>query len=159
MSLQETTELALESLRPGDDGYDDAARVFFATGEPALIVRPRDPDEVAAALDHAVRRGLAVAVRSGGHSPVGHSTNDGGLVIDLGRLDAVEVVDHARRLVRIGGGARWGQVAAALDPHGWAITSGDTAAVGVGALPSAAGSGGWCAGTAWPSTAWSEPGW
>lgn len=134
MSLQETTELALESLRPGDDGYDDAARVFFATGEPALIVRPRDADEVAAALDHAVRRGLAVAVRSGGHSPVGHSTNDGGLVIDLGHLDSVEILDHARRLVRVGGGARWGQVAAALDPHGWGITSGDTAGVGVGGL-------------------------
>ena len=73
-------------------------------------------------------------MRSGGHSPLGHSTNTGGMVIDLAHLDAVEVLDAERRLVRVGGGATWGKVAAALDPHGWALTSGDTADVGVGGL-------------------------
>jgi FAD/FMN-containing dehydrogenase len=134
MSLHETTDLTAESLRPGDEGYEDAARVFFATGEPALVVRPRDADEVAEAVVHAVRNDLALSVRSGGHSPLGHSTNTGGLVIDLRHLDAVEVLDAGRRLVRVGGGATWRQVAAALDPHGWGITSGDTADVGVGGL-------------------------
>src|SRR3954468_5983826 len=90
-----------EVLRPGDDGYDDAARVFFATGRPALVVRPRDPDEVAAALRHAVRHDLAVSVRSGGHSGLGHGTNTGGLVIDLRHLATVEVIDADRRLVRV----------------------------------------------------------
>jgi FAD/FMN-containing dehydrogenase len=37
-------------------------------------------------------------------------------------------------LVRIGSGATWGQVAAALEPHGWAITAGDARSVGVGGL-------------------------
>ena len=41
MSLS-TTSLAVEVLRPGDDGYDAAARSFFANGGPALVVRPRD---------------------------------------------------------------------------------------------------------------------
>ena len=36
--------------------------------------------------------------------------------------------------MRIGGGATWGQVAAALTPHGLAISSGDTKSVGVGGL-------------------------
>ncbi|HEY7104311.1 MAG TPA: FAD-binding oxidoreductase [Mycobacteriales bacterium] len=133
MSLHQT-DLAVEAVRPGDDGYDAAARVFFATGEPALVVRPRDPDEVAAALAHAGRHDLAVSVRSGGHSPLGHSTNTGGMVIDLSRLDGVRVLDAGRRLVRVGGGATWGQVAAALDPYGWGITAGDTSSVGVGGL-------------------------
>jgi FAD/FMN-containing dehydrogenase len=128
------TDLTAEVIRPGDDGYDDAAKVFFATGRPALVVRPRDPDEVAAAVRHAVRHGLEVSVRSGGHSALGHSTNTGGMVIDLAHLDAVEVVDADRRLVRVGGGATWGAVSAALDPHGWALTAGDTADVGVGGL-------------------------
>ena len=39
MNLHDTA-LAAEVLRPGDDGYDEAARVFFATGQPALVVRP-----------------------------------------------------------------------------------------------------------------------
>ena len=82
MNLQETA-LATEVLRPGDDGYDEAARVFFAAGRPAMVVRPRDPDEVAAALRDAVRHGLAVSVRSGGHSGLGHGTNTDGMVIDL----------------------------------------------------------------------------
>lgn len=133
MTVDET-DLTVETLRPGDEGYADAARVFFATGEPALVVRPRDPGEVATALAYAVPLGLPVAVRSGGHSPVGHSTNAGGVVIDLAHLRSVEVLDAGRRLVRVGGGATWGAVAAALDPRGWGITSGDTTDVGVGGL-------------------------
>ena len=128
------SDLAVEALRPGDAGYDDAARVFFAAGAPALVARPRDPGEVAAALAHAARHGLAVAVRSGGHSLLGHGTNTGGMVIDLARLNDVEIVDAGRRLVRVGGGATWGRASAVLDPRGWAITSGDTADVGVGGL-------------------------
>jgi FAD/FMN-containing dehydrogenase len=127
-------DLAVETLRRGDDGYDAAARAFFATGEPELVVRPRDPAEVAAALAHAARHDLAVSVRSGGHSPLGHSTNVGGMVIDLSRLDDVQVLDAGRRLVRVGGGATWGRVAEALDPHGWGLTAGDTRGVGVGGL-------------------------
>jgi FAD/FMN-containing dehydrogenase len=128
------TDLAAEALRAGDDGYDAAARVFFATGAPAVVVRPRDPDDVAAAFTHAAQHDMAVSVRSGGHSLLGHSTNTGGMVIDLAHLDHVEVLDAERRLVRVGGGATWGRVAAALDPHGWGLTAGDTTSVGVGGL-------------------------
>jgi FAD/FMN-containing dehydrogenase len=140
MSLRQLA-LAIEALRPGDDGYDDAARVFFATGTPAVVVRPRDPDKVAAALAHAARHDLAVSVRSGGHSPLGHSTNTGGMVIDLAHLNHVEVLDDTRRLVRVGGGATWGEVSEALDPRGWALTAGDTKEVGVGGLTLGGGMG------------------
>src|SRR5690606_8369689 len=61
-------------------------------------------------------------------------TNDGGLVLDLGRLAEIELIDSDRHLVRIGGGATWGAVADALAPHGLAISSGDTRGVGVGGL-------------------------
>ncbi|MFC7878693.1 FAD-binding oxidoreductase [Isoptericola sp. NPDC057391] len=119
---------------PGDDGYEDARRTVFATGSPALVTRPRTEAEVAAAVAYAAREGLPLSVRSGGHGLTGHATNDGGLVVDLRHLDAVEVVDPHRRLVRVGAGATWGRVAAALAPHGLGISSGDTASVGVGGL-------------------------
>uniref|UniRef100_UPI0013E2CDFD FAD-binding oxidoreductase n=1 Tax=Microbacterium sp. CPCC 204701 TaxID=2493084 RepID=UPI0013E2CDFD len=45
------------------------------------------------------------------------------------------------RLVRIGPGARWMQVAAALGEHGWALSSGDYGGVGVGGLATAGGIG------------------
>jgi FAD/FMN-containing dehydrogenase len=60
------------------------------------------------------------------------ATNEGGVVIDLSSLHEVEVLDGG--IVRIGGGAIWGDVAAALQPHDLALTSGDTTTVGVGGL-------------------------
>ena len=62
-------------------------------GAPALVVRPRDPDEVTAALAHAAQHDLEVSIRSGGHSPLGHGTNTGGMVIDLTHFGQVEVLD------------------------------------------------------------------
>ena len=133
MTLNETVP-ACDVVRPGDDGYEQAARTFFGAGRPAEVWRPRTSGEVAHAVSYAVRHGLAVSVRSGGHSALGHGTNDDGLVVDLQHLDEVDVLDRAQRLVRVGGGATWGRVAAALDEHGWGISSGDTADVGVGGL-------------------------
>jgi FAD/FMN-containing dehydrogenase len=54
------------------------------------------------------------------------------VVIDLRRLDRIRVDDDG--LVAVGGGAVWGAVADALAPHRLAISSGDTASVGVGGL-------------------------
>src|SRR5690606_17531170 len=56
-------------------------------------------------------------------------------------MNSIEVLDPARRLVRVGPGATWKQVAAALDPYGWALGSGDYGGVGVGGLATAGGIG------------------
>ena len=77
-------------------------------------------------------------MRSGGHGISGRSTNDGGIVIDVGRLNAI-AVDGDR--VRLGPGARWGEVAQALAPHGLGMSSGDYGDVGVGGLATAGGIG------------------
>lgn len=117
-----------DSVVPGDVGYDDAARVLFAKRPPAMILRPSTRGEVADAVLHAQRSGLEIAVRSGGHGLLGHGTSDGGVVLDLGRLDDIEVRDADRRLVRIGGGATWGQVVTASETQHpelfWALRGG-----------------------------------
>ena len=87
-----------------------------------------------AGVRFAASAGLLLSVRGGGHGFPGFGTNDGGVVIDLSKLANVEIIDKERHHVRIGGGATWGQVAAALAPHGLAISSGDTKSVGVGGL-------------------------
>lgn len=120
----------------GPDGpeYESARRSVLATGSPEWVLRPGSVEDVQAAVRFAVWSGLSLSVRGGGHSFSGFGTNDGGVVIDLGRLAGVEVTDGEHRLVRIGGGATWGQVTTALAPHGLAISSGDTKSVGVGGL-------------------------
>jgi FAD/FMN-containing dehydrogenase len=121
-------------IEPGDEEYETARRSLFAAGSPAAVLRPRNARDVQAGVRFAARAGLVLSVRGGGHGFPGFSTDDGGVVIDLRNLAGVEIIDDEQHVVRIGGGATWGQVAAALAPHGLAISSGDTASVGVGGL-------------------------
>ncbi|NUW33262.1 FAD-binding oxidoreductase [Nonomuraea sp. SMC257] len=134
---------ALETLRrdfggdiiePGAAEYEPASRSVLASGSPAFVLRPGSVEDVRAAVRFAAEAGLVLSVRGGGHAFAGFGTNDGGVVIDLGLLATVEITDKERHLVRIGGGATWGQVADVLAPHGLAISSGDTRSVGVGGL-------------------------
>ncbi len=127
------------AIRPGDPEYDAARTTAAGTAEPAIVLRPTDTAEVAAALEHVRAAGLELAVRGGGHNALGFGNSDGGAVIDLSRLDSVEVLGEGR--VRIGAGATWGAAAAQLAEHGLAITSGDTVSVGVGGLTQAGGMG------------------
>ncbi|AYF98093.1 LLM class flavin-dependent oxidoreductase [Protaetiibacter intestinalis] len=134
--------LAETAVEPGDRDYRKVRSTYMRGGSPGLVLRPRDAAEVAEAIGVArAHRELPLAIRSGSHGISGRSTNDGGLVIDVSALDAIEVLDAERRLVRIGPGARWQEVAAALEPHGWVITSGDYGGVGVGGLATAGGVG------------------
>ncbi|WP_261164623.1 FAD-binding oxidoreductase [Microbacterium sp. Marseille-Q6965] len=121
--------LAGAVLTAADPEWDDARLFHSGIGEPEVIVRPAGVDDVRAAVAHAARAGLPVTVRGGGHSAWG--SVPGGLTIDLGALRDI-AVDGTR--VRVGGGATWGEVAAALAPRGLGISSGDTASVGVGGL-------------------------
>jgi len=134
---------ALETLRrdfggdiiePGAAEYQSARRSRLASGTPAHVLRPKNVRDVQAGVRFAASAGLVLSVRGGGHSFAGFGTNDGGVVIDLSKLADVKITDKERHLVRIGGGATWGQVAAVLAPHGLAISSGDTKSVGVGGL-------------------------
>lgn len=129
-------------VEPGDAEYLGVSSNYLRGGAPGIVLRPETPAQVADALEFARRHThLPLGVRSAGHGISGRSTNDGGVVIDVGRMNRIEVLDRDRRLVRIGPGATWKQVAAALDPYGWALGSGDYGGVGVGGLATAGGIG------------------
>ncbi|WP_127473769.1 LLM class flavin-dependent oxidoreductase [Microbacterium sulfonylureivorans] len=132
----------VRAIEPGDFEYADVRSTYMRGGSPGLVLQPDSPAQVAESIAFARRHpDASLSVRSGGHGISGRSTNDGGIVIDLRRLDAIEVLDVDRRLVRIGPGARWMEVAAALAEHGWALSSGDYGGVGVGGLATAGGIG------------------
>ncbi|WP_432043332.1 FAD-binding oxidoreductase [Streptomyces cadmiisoli] len=134
-------ELSGKLITPSDSRYGAYRSTYTTVGRPAVVVVPESARDVAAALELARERGLAVAVRSGGHGLAGSATNTGGLVIDLRRMSRVDVIDRAERLVRVEAGARWAEVAQELTPHGLAISSGDHGNVGVGGLATAGGIG------------------
>ena len=131
--LEET--FAGDVVLPADDAYDEARRLWNAVFDlrPAIVVRPTSPADVATAIRFARDNDLPLAVRSGGHSASGHSSCDGGLVIDMSRMRGVSV-DPATRLARVNGGALLGELDVAAQAHGLVVPTGVIGHTGVAGL-------------------------
>ncbi|MFC4784263.1 FAD-binding oxidoreductase [Nocardioides sp. MAHUQ-72] len=130
------------TVRPGDHGYDEARRVFngLVDRRPDRILRPSDTGEVAAAVRSVVDAAQPLTVYGGGHGVIGSAVVDGAVCLDLRALAAVEVLPE-ERIARVGGGATWGQVDAATQQHGLAVTGGRVTTTGVAGLTLGSGSG------------------
>jgi alkanesulfonate monooxygenase SsuD/methylene tetrahydromethanopterin reductase-like flavin-dependent oxidoreductase (luciferase family)/FAD/FMN-containing dehydrogenase len=134
--------LAADAVEPGDSAFARVRSTYLRAGSPGLVLRPRDTAGVVDALAYARRHpDVPLGIRSAGHGVSGRSTNDGGIIIDVSRMNAIEILDEKTRRIRVEAGARWQEIAAALAPHGWALTSGDYGGVGVGGLATAGGVG------------------
>jgi FAD/FMN-containing dehydrogenase len=121
-------------ITPDDPAYDATRTV--ASGfdrRPAAIVQPVDATEVARIIDLAREAGLSLAVRSGGHSPAGHSVCDDGIVLDLAAMRDLEI-DVDDRTAWAQTGLTAGEFTHAASEHGLACGFGDTASVGIGGL-------------------------
>jgi FAD/FMN-containing dehydrogenase len=127
---------------PADPGYEAARAVWNGMIErwPAIVVRPADAAAALVALRFGRDEDLPIALRGGGHSLPGHSTCDGGIVIDLGRLRGVKV-DPARRIARANGGALLGELDDAAQAYGLACNSGTVSHTGVAGLTLGGGMG------------------
>lgn len=132
----------MDLIRPDDARYDEARTLFNAMIDkrPAVIASCADAGDVADALAMAARESFAVAVRAGGHSVSGMSTNDGGLVVDVRPMKSIAVDPVARR-VKVGAGVTWGEFDRATGEHGLATTGGRVSTTGVAGLTLGGGSG------------------
>ena len=85
-------------LEPADNGYEEARHIWNGMFDrhPAAIAQCPGTQDVIASVNFARDHALLISVRGGGHSIPGHSTCDGGLVIDLSPMKAVTVDPVAR---------------------------------------------------------------
>jgi FAD/FMN-containing dehydrogenase len=122
-------------IGPGDDGYDDARSVFYGGFDkrPAVIIRPADATEVGRVISLARDTDLELAVRSGGHSGAGHSVTEGGIVLDLSDMKALDI-DVDGRTAWADAGLTAAEYTTATGAHGLATGFGDAGSVGLGGI-------------------------
>jgi len=122
-------------VKPDDPGYDEARAVWNASFDrrPALVARATGTADVAAAVNFARENGLLLAVRGGSHSIPGHSSCDGGIVLDTSLMRGVHV-DPVRRTARAQAGVDWGLLDRETQAHGLAVTGGEVTHTGIAGL-------------------------
>ena len=128
-------ELRGELITPVHPDYDAARRIWngMFDMQPLAIVRALGAVDVVAVVNYARETGTTLAVRGGGHSSAGHSTCDGGIVLDLSRMKGVWV-DPAARTARAQAGALWGDVDRETQAFGLAVPGGQISHTGIAGL-------------------------
>jgi hypothetical protein len=124
-----------EIVRPSDNGYDDARKVWngMVDKRPALIARCTGVADVVDAVRFGREHDLRVSVRGGGHNYAGKSVADGGFMIDLSPMKGIRV-DPATRTARAQAGLRLGEFDRETQAFGLATTLGVNTDTGIAGL-------------------------
>lgn len=122
-------------IGPDDPEYDNGRAVWngMVDRRPALIAQCAGAEGVVQSIAFAREAGLETSVRGGGHGVAGNAVADGGLMVDLSPMNAVQV-DPKTRTARVGAGATWGDFDGAAQVHGLATTGGTDSRTGVAGL-------------------------
>lgn len=135
------SRIAGEVFTPADLGYDVARTTLYTSDRhPFAVVRAANALDVAETVKFAVEREFPLAVRSGGHSLAQYSVINGAVVADLSQMKRVQI-DPETRTAKVQAGATSGDLAGPAGEHGLALSTGDTASVGMGGLTTGGGIG------------------
>jgi FAD/FMN-containing dehydrogenase len=137
-----SAELDGSVVTPEDAAYDEARHVFFRGFDrrPAAVARVAGADDVARVVSLARESGAELAVRSGGHSRAGYGTSEGGIVLDLSGMKALDI-DADAKTVWVETGITAGEYTDATGEHGLVTGLGDAGSVGIGGITLAGGVG------------------
>jgi FAD/FMN-containing dehydrogenase len=128
-SLKALEPLVTRVIPSGNAEFDAARdRVIWnkrlsRTRAPDAVVSVSSAEEAAAAIRFAIRNGLKVSPRGGGHNYQGSALREGGILLDLGALDSVEI-DVAARTAKVGVGIEGGVLSDRLAQAGLAFPVG-----------------------------------
>ena len=122
-------------ITQGDTGFDQTRLGFFGGVDrrPFAVVRVADAQDISHLISLAREHGMELAIRSGGHSSAGHSSTQGGLLLDLANLRGLHI-DPDRRTALAETGLTAGAFTTAAGVHNLATGFGDTGSVGIGGL-------------------------
>jgi FAD/FMN-containing dehydrogenase len=128
-------QLAGRIIEPGDAGYDGARVVMYGgiDKRPRAIVRVANDADVQVVVNLARETGTELAIRSGGHSVKGDCTTDGGIVLDLHDMAAIDV-DPTTKSAWAEAGLTAQALCKAIAAHGFVLGFGDTGSVGIGGI-------------------------
>jgi FAD/FMN-containing dehydrogenase len=100
---------------------------------PGGIVRVKSAADVSRSVAVAAQTGVELAVRSGGHSAAGHSSTNGGIVIDLRDMKAIEI-DESTKTVWAETGVTAIELTNAVTAKNLVVGFGDAGTVGIGGI-------------------------
>ena len=122
-------------LQPGDPDYDNVRALHngLIDKHPAVIARCRNEADIAGSIAFAREHQLEIAVRGGGHNVSGRACVEGGMMIDLSLMKAIQVNAGAKRAVAQGG-VTWGEFNRATQQHGLATPGGVVSSTGIAGL-------------------------
>lgn len=122
-------------LFAGTAGYDAARQVWngMINRKPALIAQCLNSDDVIHAVKFARQNKLLVSVKGGGHNVAGNAVCDGGLMIDLSLMKAIQV-DPEAFTATAEPGVLWKEFDAATQAHDLATTGGTVSDTGIAGL-------------------------
>lgn len=124
------------SFARGDPGYEAARRGSCWNARvperyPEIIVQAGDAGDVIAAILLARAKGWKIGVRAGGHSWAGNHLRDGGMLLDVSRLDAV-AIDAAGSRASVGPGCTGDALDRLLAKKGLFFPVGHCRGIGLG---------------------------
>ena len=104
---------------PQDPGWTEACQAWNLAVDqhPAAVVSPEAARDVVAVVEVTRGHGLRVAPQGTGHSAAPRASLEGSVLVDMSRMNAVEI-DPERHRARVQAGAQWRHVVGPAAEHG-----------------------------------------